>query len=165
MKYIIILGLLALVALANLTSALAAEIKCVYLQPVTQTAHAPYDYVTNYHVEGVITKEAAKLLIVSREYGVKLENGIWVTDYRKKGNVHVDVDKRSTFRLAKVNGEYSVYTTTYQSDRTGVFQYNLAFILRNVAVVPYRFEAIYAKSSSTDDAPFHQKIRLDCVII
>lgn len=141
----------------------ASPIQCIHRQAVQQREHASYDYVTEYEVQGVLLAKQANLRVVSREYSLKkLPDGKWVVDYQKKGNVHVDVDLRSHFKLAKTNGINKVYTTSFKSDRTGVFQYNLAFIVTSARNAKGEFTAVYAKSSSTDDAPFHEKIALVC---
>jgi hypothetical protein len=143
----------------------AAEVHCLHKETVTQEPHQSYDYVTEYTVDGQITPNAGKLKIVSREYSLKQEaSGKWVVDYNKKGNVHVDVDTRSNFSLSKTNGTYKVYTTPFRSDRTGAFQYNLAFILNSTPRADGTFSATYAKSTDSDDAPFHEHIGLICTL-
>jgi hypothetical protein len=139
-----------------------AEIKCIHHEEVKQASHQSYDYVTEYEVAGSLKKSSARLNITSREYYLKLEGDTWVVDYSNKGNVHVDVDQRSIFNFARVNGDNKVYTSKFASDRTGVYQYNLAFIVTSARNDKGEFKAIYSKSSQTDDAPFHEKISLSC---
>jgi hypothetical protein len=157
--------MIACLVLAATSLANAGEIHFMHRESVTQQPHAGWDYVTEYSVDGQITDTAAKLKIVSREYYLSQDaTGKWIVDYHKKGNVHVDIDARSNFVYAKTNGSYKVYTSPYRSDRTGVYQYNLAFILNTARKADGTYSATYAKSTQTDDMPYHEHLDLICTL-
>jgi hypothetical protein len=145
--------------------AAASTIHCESKGVVYQVAHESYDYTTDYSVDGTIEGDVAHLKIISREYSLKKEGGRWVTDYSKKGNVHTDIDQRSSFKVVSKTDKNTVYVTSYATDRTGAYQYNLKFVLENKALAGTEVNrASYYKTSQTDDMPYKEVIPMNCLI-
>jgi hypothetical protein len=140
----------------------ALSISCQHRETIPQKPHKSSDYITDYDIKGTIESNEAKLTIVGQEYYLALKDNAWVRG--KKGNTYNDVDKRSTFKFAKQNGEYRVYTNDLRSDRTGAMITDIAFILKGELSSGENRIAIYSKATQTDDLPFREKISLSCAI-
>lgn len=158
------LGTLVLVASVILSAgySYASEIHCKSPDVIERSTINEDSYVIVYSVDGSLSKDQARLRIVGWEYGFINRSGQWKINPQDRRNIYYDIDKRSPFTFVKKNGKYAVYSTDFQSDRTGVMQYNLKFILNTIAVKPGQYQAFYQKTSATDDVPYTEKIDLFC---